>query len=204
MLGLVVGFLVRHRDAVTVELEILFAAPGLRELEASRLLHEQGFVRVVDGNYVHGRDRRGLTFSEVAAMLVARAHVDATRTAQLRAIGDRLGEAAAAAALDETAEEPLRARIWVALLDADNYEIDAGWLRYRKPPELTAAHQADRAHLRDTATATRLLTTYTLRMTPSWSCGPPGVDHDLIPAAWPQRATWPLHQWERSRSSACR
>lgn len=182
VLGLVVGFLVRHLDTVTDELDDLLAVPELWELEVARLIHEQGFVRAVDGDDVHGRDRRGLTFREIAAMLVARARGDATRTAQLRAVGERLREAAAAGAPHDAAGELLRVRTSAALLDADNYESGGGWLRFREPPELTAAHEAGREHLRDTATATRLLNTYTLRVTPPWFCGLPDVDHDLIPA----------------------
>ena len=93
--GLCFGFLVRHIDKVSKELDSLLAEPAVWELEFSRVSHEGSLhVQGSDDPAVPGRERRRWTPLNVAMYLVVGAmqRRDEQRLTELREIGARLIE----------------------------------------------------------------------------------------------------------------
>ena len=118
--GLVYGFLVRHIETVSDELDGFLAVPDIWELEFGRatsegLLHVQG----PEAPGLAGRDRRRWTPREVVTQLVLAAaqRGDDEAVERLRSVGGRLIEAAGG----ETA--PPHVRLWAAHLDWDSYSL---------------------------------------------------------------------------------
>lgn len=130
MPGLVVGFLVRHLDAVTDELDRWLADPTVWELEFGRATREGHFhVQGPDPEDLVGRDRRSLTLREVATQLTLRAIVkqDVAAIKRLREVSDALLDRAAKLyGTDLTQpgskEGMERIQAWASLLRAESYE----------------------------------------------------------------------------------
>ncbi|MGH3517879.1 MAG: hypothetical protein ACRDQ7_10790, partial [Haloechinothrix sp.] len=116
--GLVFGFLTRHLELVSDELDGFLTDPNVWELEFSRAVAE-GSVHVQgpDPADLAGRDRRKWTPREVAANLVIAAvnQGDAAAVDRLAAVGGRLVEAAGGE------QAPPQVRQWAAHLDWNTY-----------------------------------------------------------------------------------
>lgn len=167
MLGLVVGFFVRHG---TLEfLEPMLASPELWHLEFSRVasegvLHVQG----PDDEGLAGRDRRRYTFREVAGELVlsAVARGDEDRLTALAAIGDRLVANARAVVADTPAADSATATVegWAASLRRENYVMHAEgggvYVQFRTPAAVAARLQPGPEELSRGLESIRLLNTY--------------------------------------------
>jgi hypothetical protein len=97
MPGLVVGFLIRHLDEVTDELDFWLAEPMFWNLEFGRSTTE-GYLHIqgLDPEDLHGRSRRRMTPAEVASELMVRAIVrgDETAISRLRSVAEKLVERA--------------------------------------------------------------------------------------------------------------
>jgi hypothetical protein len=133
--GLLYGFLVRHIDEVTNELDDFLAIPDVWELEFERtvregVLHLQG----PDPDDLVGRDRRTWTSANVAAHLVITAAQkgDDAALELLRGVGRRLLEAGGGA------NAPAQVKQFAAGLDWDAYELhpqENGYVVQVKAPE---------------------------------------------------------------------
>ncbi len=158
MPGLVVGFLIRHLDEVTDELDGWLAEPAVWELEFGRSsseghLHVQG----PDADDVRGRSNRGMSLRDVATELTLRAVLasDDGSIGRLRSVADKLIERASAFygpdGLTPGFEERMTtARNWASHLRAESYEIvnlEGGRVGIQyTPPEVSrefAAQQVD-------------------------------------------------------------
>jgi hypothetical protein len=118
--GLVYGFLVRHIERVSDELDGFLAVPDVWQLEFGRTTSE-GFLHVQgpDAPELVGHFRRRWTPREVATQLVLAAAEDDEAVERLRTVGRRLVEAAGG----ETAQPHVR--LWAAHLDRDSYSLRA-------------------------------------------------------------------------------
>jgi hypothetical protein len=116
--GLVFGFLTRHLEAVSDELDGFLADPNVWELEFGRAAVE-GSVHVQgpDPADLTGRDRRRWTPREVASNLVIAAvnQGNAAAVDRLAAVGGRLVESAGGE------QAPPQVRQWAAHLDWNTY-----------------------------------------------------------------------------------
>ena len=180
MVGLVVGLLVRHLDRSGRLLDQYLAQPMIWRHEFSRVVQESsGLAAKSDG--IVGAERRTWSMREAAMYLVLRAE-DATRAAELRAIGDQLVENARrfiwgasggsakgeADAAEEAAVEdhlaPVRA--WASALDRDTYQArhtDAGlYIQSTPPDDVVQALQRGNEDLHRAQEATRLIVRYCL------------------------------------------
>ena len=118
--GLTYGFLVRHIEQVTDELDGFLCVPEVWELEFSRTISEgQLHVQGADPPERVGRERRHWTPSEVARQLVfdAARRGDADALERLRSLGQRLLERAGGVSA------PPHVRQWAAHLDWDSYSV---------------------------------------------------------------------------------
>lgn len=115
--GLVVGFLLRHVDQVVDELDDFLAVPELWHLELARVSTELSGLAMHDAEDVAGRDRRMLSFRDVAPLLAiqAKANPDGSQAERLSSIRARLAAGAPAA----TPEETIDVRRWCSLLDPE-------------------------------------------------------------------------------------
>lgn len=144
VVGLVVGFLVRHLDAVTDELDDVLAAPALWSLEQVRVSAECD--REGEGTE-YGALRRRYTLTETAQTLMSRARADGSRRDRLAQVGRRLQEAATDAARQNA-----------TLLDPQNYSYHAHMAHYVAPRDLRARagmSLRDRVRVELAATLTR-------------------------------------------------
>ncbi|MCX5800494.1 MAG: ATP-binding protein [Candidatus Eisenbacteria bacterium] len=119
--GLIYGFLVRHIEQVTDELDGFLSVPEVWELEISRRVSEgQLHVQGADSPERVGRERRRWTPFEVAAKLVfdAAQRGDTKALERLRSIGERLLERAGGVSA------PPHVRQWVAYLDRNSYSVE--------------------------------------------------------------------------------
>lgn len=133
--GLLYGFLVRHIDRVTAELDDFLASPDVWELEIERtvregVLHLQG----PDPDEMVGRNRRTWSPANVAAHLVITAAQkgDDAALERLRGVGRQLLEAGGG----ENA--PAQVKQFAAGLDWDAYELqpqENGYVVEAKAPE---------------------------------------------------------------------
>jgi hypothetical protein len=166
--GLCFGFLVRHIDRISDELDEFLVVPEVWDLEFRRVsseghLHVQGN----DDESVTGRDRRRWTPLQVAMHLTvtaARAD-DKERLAKLCDVGRRLIEAAGG----ENA--PPNVRQWVAYFDWSNYYIETEGeqqlLKVQIPESVAEALAPVVSDLGNIETTYRLLHRYRLkRITP--------------------------------------
>ena len=162
--GLCFGFLVRHIDKVSTELDDILAEPSVWELEFSRVVNEGRLhVQGSDGPTVPGRERRAWTPLNVAMYLVVSAlqNRDETRLTELRNIGVRLIEKAGGHNASPTI------RRWAAHLDSNNYKViqEGGDLLIRAdvPEEVTEALAPVTEELAQTQEVYRLLNRYHVR-----------------------------------------
>jgi hypothetical protein len=120
--GLAYGFLVRHIERISDELDGFLAVPGIWELEFGRVTSE-GLLHVQGPNApkLAGHERRRWTPYEVATRLVVATaqRGDDEAIERLRGVGRRLIEAAGG----ELA--PPYVRQWAAHLDMDSYSLRA-------------------------------------------------------------------------------
>lgn len=138
--GLCCGFLVRHIDKVSKELDGLLADPTVWELEFSRVSHEGSLhVQGADDSTVPGRERRGWMPLNVAMYFVVGAmqRRDDQRLKELRDIGDRLIQNAGGDNASPTVKR------WAAHLDWKNYmlveENGQRLIKAQVPEEVTEA-----------------------------------------------------------------
>ncbi len=138
--GLCCGFLIRHIDNVSKELDSLLADPTVWELEFNRVSHERSLhVQGADDSTVPGRERRGWMPLNVAMYLVVGAmqRRDDQRLKELRDIGDRLMQNAGGDNASPTVKR------WAAHLDWKNYVLveENGQLliKAQVPEEVTEA-----------------------------------------------------------------
>ncbi len=171
MPGLAAGVLVRHLEVAGSQLDPWLTRPELWGLEAERsfgegpnTLHIQG----PDPADLHGRARRIMDFSGVAAELTVQAELDADdeRLAVLAAIGDALiRQAQDLTAGREDAEEQVTiARRWAATLHPENHHLvqseDGIAFVFHAPDDVTQDMTAFQEPLGRSGTALRLLNTY--------------------------------------------
>jgi len=119
--GLIVGFLNRHLDRVTDELDPWLAVPEVWHLEFVRFTHEgSGLVRADDATTV-GADRRNLGPREASMELVLRsvAADDQSAIERLGAVADSLEEAA----IGRNEIEAATIASWASALRADRLHI---------------------------------------------------------------------------------
>jgi len=162
--GLCFGFLVRHIDKVSRELDSLLAEPTIWELEFSRVSHEGSLhVQGVDDSTVPGRERRGWMPLNVAMYLVVGAmqRRDDQRLKELRDIGARLIQNAGADKASPTV------RRWAAHLDWNNYMLvkENGQLLIKAdvPEEVTEALAPVTEDIERQQEVYRLLNRYRIR-----------------------------------------
>lgn len=133
--GLVCGFLVRHLDQVTDELDEYLAQPEIWQLEIGRVVSEGTLhVQGADPEGIDGKERRTWTPHSIASHLVVMAMTsgDSEALARLKAVGDRLLDAAGGD------EAPAFVRQWVANFDPSTYsftEVEGGLLVEVNPGE---------------------------------------------------------------------
>ncbi|GAB2852783.1 hypothetical protein GCM10027074_19590 [Streptomyces deserti] len=182
--GVVIGFLVRHLDDVTDELDDFLAVPELWEFENLRATRElTGLLVVRDDAELRGLPLRRATFRDVAALLVTRAAAtgDDTAAERLRTVGTRLLEAGPK---DASGRPVLEARIRAANLDAGNYSlVRAGTdvaATYAEPPELAAELDGTRRDLTRTSTMYGLQSSYCLGPTPPFVDAAPRVKPESL------------------------
>lgn len=162
--GLVCGFLVRHLDKVTDELDEYLAQPEIWQLEIGRVVSEGTLhVQGADSEDIDGRERRTWTPHSIASHLVVMAMTtgDTDALARLKAVGDRLLEAAGGE------DAPAVVRQWVANFDPSSYsfkEVEGGLLVEVNPgEEVERALAEDRDHSALIQEMYRLQNRYRLR-----------------------------------------
>ena len=176
MLGLVVGFLVRHLERAERQLDPYLAEPTIWHLEFNRAVSESsGFAANSDG--MVNAERRSWSMREAAMYLVV--HADATRAAELRMIGKQLVERAqrvmpsaaededegAVDAVDAVRDEQLATvRAWASVLDRGTYrarKTEAGLYIESTPPEsVVQTLERSNEDLRRGREVTRLVVRY--------------------------------------------
>jgi hypothetical protein len=191
MPGLAVGLLVRHPELAGSQVDRWLARPELWPLEAARAaaegpgtLHVQG----PDPAELHGGDRRGLRFHDVAAGMTVQAVLngDQERLAALAAIGDELVRQATdlAAGRDDARQQVATAEGWAAILHPENYHpVPAeGGIRieFRPPGDVAQALAGSQETLERGMTALRLQNTYT--RAPAWDAPTGTLTADLATA----------------------
>jgi hypothetical protein len=172
MPGLAVGLLVRHPELAGNQLDRWLARPELWRLEAARAagegpgtLHVQG----PDPAGLHGQNRRGLRFHDVATELTVRAMLDGDqeRLAALAAIGDELVRRATglAAGRDDAEQQVASAEGWAAILHPENHHLvsdeDDIRFEYRLPGDVAQNLAGPQESLERAMAALRLQNTYT-------------------------------------------
>jgi hypothetical protein len=162
--GLCFGFLVRHIDRVSKELDSLLAEPSVWELEFSRVSHEGSLhVQGSDDPVLPGRERRSWTPLNVAMYLVVAAmqRRDEQRLGELREIGARLIQNAGGKNAHPTVSR------WAAHLDWSNYSVvEQGGQLFIKadvPEEVTQALAPVTEDIERHEEMYRLLNRYRLR-----------------------------------------
>jgi hypothetical protein len=173
MPGLAAGVLVRHPEMGGSQLDRWLTRPELWGLEADRsfgegpnTLHIQG----PDPDGLHGRARRGMDFSGVAAELTVQAALDGDdeRLAVLAAIGDELVRQAQdlTAGREDAGEQVAIAKRWAATLHPENHHPvqseDGITFIFRSPDDVAQDLAASQEPLERGATAFRLQLTYTV------------------------------------------
>jgi hypothetical protein len=133
--GLLYGFLVRHLEKVTDELDDFLAVPEVWDVESRRLVNE-GMLHIQgpDPKDLVGRERRKWQPATVAGYLVVKAaqNGDDAALERLRGVGRRLLDASGGA------EAPAHVKQWAAVLDWDTYVLhphEEGYVIEAKPPD---------------------------------------------------------------------
>ena len=147
--GLVVGFLIRHLDEVTDELDPWLAEPMIWELEFGRSSNEGRLhVQGPDPDDLHGRELRRMSPRDVAIKLALRAVIarDEAAITRLRSVADKLVERASTLYGPDTSapgfeERMTTVRNWSSFLRAESYEAvslpDGGVGIKYTPPEVS-------------------------------------------------------------------
>ena len=164
MLGLVVGFLVRHLKDVTTELDAFLVQPPIWELEFGRMVGEHSGLRAQrEEAEVHGHDMRMYSFADVGSTLTVRAMLDGDqgRMAALEELADQL----VTNATGEDGSVDPTVHVWASNLRASQFEataLDDGRvaLQAKAPPEAAAAQASRRAELELGNEGWRLLNSY--------------------------------------------
>lgn len=131
MPGLAFGFLVRHLDEVTDELDPWLSDPMVWELEFRRATSESGFhVQGLDPEDIHGAANRRMLPTDVAIQLAIRAirTDDEVAKVRLRSVADALVEGASVRygpATRHGYEQRMElVQSWAAVLRAENYHTE--------------------------------------------------------------------------------
>ena len=164
--GLAVGFLIRHLDEVTTELDVFLTQPAIWELEFGRMVGEHGLLRAQrDDPKVHGFDKRRYNLSDAASTLTVRAMLahDDARLAILERFADQL----VANATDPQGAVDPTVHVWASNLRASSYvatPLDDGrvMLQAKPPAEIEATREAQRSEMDLANEGYRLLNTYAL------------------------------------------
>jgi hypothetical protein len=158
MPGLVFGFLVRHLDEVTDELDPWLAEPTIWQLEFARTISEGSLhVQGPDPDDLHGRAYRRMSPRDVAVELTLRAVVvrDETGISRLCSVADKLVEKASALYGPDPStlgfeERMATVRNWSSFLRAESYmavNLHDGHIGFQyTPPEVSkefATQQVD-------------------------------------------------------------
>jgi hypothetical protein len=171
MAGLVVGFLVRHINEVTDELDVWLVNPHVWRLEFSRASGDGTFhVQGPDQDDLHGRLNRRWSLREAGTHLTIRAILanDESRLTQLASVADelieRVGESLSDTSAPESQETLTVARMWASVLRAESYEpvrLPNGRLGIQySPPEADEDFEARQQDMDRGMQQIRLLTTY--------------------------------------------
>jgi hypothetical protein len=180
--GLVVGFLVRHLDRVSDELDDFLAQPELWELEVRRVAGELGGLHRDDEEGIRGRQLRRVTFREVALAISAAAIRSGDEADRVR-LG-RIAQRLLAAGGTGASQASLEVRRAASYFDLDCYKGGAGAsqgrLSYQEPAEITAALAAQREDVARTGNVYRLQKRYRLTLEPPFHTGLPDIDYDAI------------------------
>lgn len=178
--GLVYGFLIRHVEAVTDELDGFLASPDVWRLEFGRTVSERGFgIRGTEGPDIAKSERKSWTPREAAASLILAAvsRNDNAALERLRLVGVRLVDAAGS----ETA--PPEVRQWASCLDWECYsttEVEGGLaLEVTPPADVVEALASGADHARLVTDMYRLLSRYRTTMVKPYDASlaaPPGED----------------------------
>ncbi len=187
MVALVVGFVVRHFDAVTDELDDILATPELWDLEITRATHEHtGMLLQHDEPEVAGRDRRRWSLRDAAMALVANAKLtgDDVALQRLTRVRERLLAEAAAGA---DGRAPVSVRMNAGFLVADSYGLQpladgTVAVQYNEPADVTAELAEERTRLARVQTVLGLSNRYRLRLIPPHGNEPPDIDADRLVA----------------------
>lgn len=127
IVGLWVGFLIRHIDQVGKELDELLTAPEVWHYEAARYAGDQSLFHAQQPADCHHEERRQWIFAQVAGWLVL--HSDAARQDELRQLGVQL--------LSHDPTDPVLQN-WASQLDAASYDIEPvadGFVVQQMPPQ---------------------------------------------------------------------
>jgi len=170
--GLVCGFLVRHIDKVTEELDGYLSRPEIWDLEIGRVVSE-GILHVQgpDPDEIDGQDRRRWTPHTVVSQLVLKAMAsgDDVTLDRLKSVGDHLLEAAGGVSA------PPFIRQWVAGFDPSCYsfkEAEGGLLVEMKPgEEVEQALAVEREHSAMVMEMYRVQDRYRLRQLTPYGLG---------------------------------
>jgi hypothetical protein len=129
--GLIVGFLIRHREAASDQLDPFLISPAVWHLETARVTGDYGFrARDPDADMLTGADRRNWTFHQIIGEMVVNARLagDEERLAQLVALGEKLVASARASLPDaegNDAEYLAVVESWAAGFRIENYRVSA-------------------------------------------------------------------------------
>lgn len=127
--GLIVGFLIRHREAASDQLDPFLISPDVWHLETARVTGDYGFrARDPDADKLTGTDRRNWTCHQIVGEMVINARLagDEERLAQLGALGEKLVASAGASLSDaegNDAEYLAVVESWAAEFRIENYRV---------------------------------------------------------------------------------
>lgn len=177
--GLLYGFLVRHIEKVTDELDDFLGNPEVWELEFRRIVNEGRLhVQGPDPEDLVGRERRRWNPANVAGYLVTTAaqRRDDAALERLRGVGRRLLEASGGT------EAPAHVKQWAAGLDVDTYVLhphEKGYIVEAKPPEEAEAALAPvRTQSERTGRMYGLMNRYRLRTLTPYRLAPADLPDD--------------------------
>jgi hypothetical protein len=164
MLGLTVGFLVRHLEDVTTELDAFLVQPLIWEIEFGRMVGEHTGLRAqIEDPETHGHDKRKYSLADVGCTLTIRAMLagDQERTAALEELADQL----VAKATGEDGSVDPTVHIWASNLRASQFEatpLEDGRiaLQVKAPSEAAAALASRQAEMALGNEGWRLLNSY--------------------------------------------
>jgi len=172
MVGLVVGVLVRHIEHAGQLLDPYLADPRIWHLEFGRVASERGGL-AAPSDGLAAPERRQWSLRDVAMQLVLRA--DEARAGELRAVGQRLVDAARRLVVEKARDiggaaveaELVTVRAWANCLDRSTYwaqRADEGiYIQSRLPDDIAQAMRPTNEDLQRGQEATRLMVRYCVR-----------------------------------------